>query len=422
MPTPIFTSPFTGTVVQPTDVSYYELNFSSNVSLFWPAVVNPTQIPAARIIDATPSTSGLIITLPEANQGTTGADILIRNFGGSSFTVQDFTGTGSVSVASGESKYFYLSDNTTSAGVWQNVTFGAGTSSADAASLAGDGLVALLGKLNVNQNVIEITSPPIITESNRADTYLWMGGNDNIDLPTVSSLTAGWFIAFRNSGSGALTFTPQGTSLINNNSALTVNPGDSGFILLQKTTNNFYTVGYTSPTNVTFTSASYDVDSIVGNTLSLVAFAPIIQTYLALSGTRSVDLDVTLPATTQLYILVNNTGQPSYNITFVVSGSLQTPITLSDGQVALVLSDGNFLYVISQTTSTAFQAINGTAGAPSYSFINDTTTGMYLVGNSVLGFSANAIQMLEMDNTNTLDPQITTPATFNAGLITGGTF
>jgi hypothetical protein len=30
--------------------------------------------------------------------------------------------------------------------------------------------------------------------------------------------------------------------------------------------------------------------------------------------------------------------------------------------------------------------------------------------------------MLEMDNTNTLDPQVSTVATFNAGLIGGGTF
>jgi len=30
--------------------------------------------------------------------------------------------------------------------------------------------------------------------------------------------------------------------------------------------------------------------------------------------------------------------------------------------------------------------------------------------------------MLRLDNTNTLSPQVSTPATFNAGLIGGGTF
>jgi hypothetical protein len=419
---PIYTSPFTGTVVQPTDVSYYELNFSSNVQLYWPLVVNPTQVPAARIIDATPSTTSLVVSLPAANQGTVGADILIRNFGASAFTVQDYSGTGSVTINPGVSKYFYLSDNTTEAGVWQNVTFGAGTSSADAASLAGFGLVALAGKLNTTQNVVEVSSPPTINDASRASTILWTAGNDTITLPTATSLTAGWFIAFRNAGSGTLTFTPQGTSVINGQQSLDVNPAESGFIVFQQSTGDFFTVGLNVPSNVTFTSATYDVDSIVGNTLSLVAFAPIIQTYVALSGTRTVDLDVTLPATTQLYVLVNNTGQPSYNITFQVSGSLQTPINLSDGQVALVLSDGNFLYVISQTTTTSFLAINGSAAAPSYSFISDNNTGMYLVGTSVLGLSANSANMLQLDNTNPLNPQVSTPATFTAGLIGGGTF
>jgi hypothetical protein len=419
---PTFTSPFTGTVVQPTDVSYYALNFSANVQLYWPAVVNPQQVPAARVIDATPSVASLVISLPEANQGATGTDILIRNFGAVAFTVQDFAGTGSVAIPAGVSKYFYLSDNSTSAGVWQNVTFGTGTSSADASSLAGYGLVALAGKLNATQNVVEVSSPPTITDASRASTFVWTSGNSTINLPTSISLTGGWFIGFRNSGTGTLTFSPQGTSLINGGSSLDVNPSESGFIIFQQSTGDFFTVGLAVPSNVTFTSATYDVDSIVGNTFSLVSYAPIIQTYVALSGTRSVDLDVTLPATTQLYVLVNNTGQAGYNVTFQVSGSLQTPINLVDGAVALVLSDGNFLYVISQTTTTTFLAINGSAAVPSFSFINDNNTGMYLIGTSQLGLSANSTLMLEIDNTNTLSPQVSTPATFTAGLIGGGTF
>jgi hypothetical protein len=419
---PIYTSPFTGTVVQPTDVSYYELNFSANVQLFWPAVVNPQQVPAARIIDATPSVASLIISLPEADQGSTGSDILIRNFGAVAFTVQDFAGTGSVSVPAGVSKYFYLSDNTTPAGVWQNVTFGAGTSSADASSLAGAGLVALAGKLNTTQNIVTVSTPPALTDASRANTFVWTAGNGAITLPTSASLTNGWYIAFRNNGTGTVTISTQGTSTIDGTANIVVNPNNSCFISFQQSSGNFFTVGLTVAANTTFTSATYDVDSIVGNTLSLVAYAPIIQNYVALTGTRSVDLDVLLPATTQLYILVNETGQTGYDVTFKISGSLQTPIAVADGQISLVLSDGNTLFVISQTTSSSFQAVNGTAGSPAYSFINDNNTGMYLVGTSILGLSANSVQMLELDNTNTLSPQVSTPATFNAGLIGGGTF
>jgi hypothetical protein len=47
---------------------------------------------------------------------------------------------------------------------------------------------------------------------------------------------------------------------------------------------------------------------------------------------------------------------------------------------------------------------------------------MYLVGSGILGITTNGIEMINIDNTNTADPQISTPATFNAGLIGGGTF
>ena len=419
---PTFTSPFTGNVIQPTDVSYFQLTFNSEQQLYWPAVVNPTQVPAARIMDCIPQSANLEIILPQGNQGSVGSDILFRNFGSETFFIVCFTKLHSYPLAPGESKYFYLTDNSDDEGEWENVTFGAGTSSADAASLQGAGLITLSGKLAVTGNIVSVSSVPTILDSSRAATFVWTGGSATFTLPTALSLSAGWFISFRNNGSGTLTITGQGSSLINGIANITVNPGDSGTLIFQQSTGNFFTVGLSVPSNVTFTSATYDVDAIPGTTLSLVSYAPIIQTYVALSSTRAVDLDVTLPAVTQLYVLVNDTGEAGYNVTFQVSGSLQTPIAVTDGQVSLVLSDGNFLYVLSQNTTTIFLASDGSEGSPSFSFNSDQTTGMYLDGTSVLGFSANGDNMMLIDNTNTSDPQISTPATFNAGLIGGGTF
>ncbi|CAB5238922.1 hypothetical protein UFOVP230_93 [uncultured Caudovirales phage] len=419
---PTYTSPFTGDVIQQTDVSYYALDFSEDVTLYWPLVVNPTQVPAARIMDCTPSTSGLNITLPNAIQGSVGIDILFRNFGSASFFVNDFDGGASVEIPSGESLYFYLSDNSTTAGIWQNVTFGAGTSSADAATLAGNGLAAISGKLNVTQNVQTIfSSPTSAVNTDRATTFVWTGGNGVFNLPVAAGLTAGWFIAFRNNGTGALNIIPGSGSLINNISSLTVNPGDSGIIMFQQSTSNFFTVGLATPSNVTFTSASYDVDTIVGPTFSLVSYAPIIQTYVAQSGTRTTDLTVILPATTQIYILANDTPGP-YNLFFEVSGTSQPPTPVTPGSVVLVLSDGNNLYIISQSATTAFYANDGSAAAPTFSFLSDPATGMYLDSTSVLGFTANGVEMMLLDNFDPFNPQISTPATFTAGLISGGTF
>ena len=421
---PTYTSPFTGTVVQPTDVSFYNLTtalFTADVDLYWPAVVNPTQVPAARIIDASANSAGLTIVLPQADQGAVGTDILIRNKGAFTFTVTDFVGGQSVSIAAGVSKYFYLTGNSTPAGVWSNVTFGTGTSAADAASLQGAGLTTLDGLLATTQNIIQASSVPTLTDDSRAKTYVWTGGAGTITLPVYSSLSDGWYVGFRNGGTGTLNFAANSPSTINTQNTISTNPGDSGYIVYQASSGNFFTIGLAAPSNVTFTSATYDVDSIIGSSFSLVSYAPIIQSYVALSGTRTTNLTVTLPATTQIYILSNITGATGYNILFTISGGSNT-ITLSNDQVVTVLSDGTTLYVLTQATTGVFYASNGTAAAPSYSFTNDVTTGTYLVGTSVLGLSAGGTKLFQLDNSAPLSPQVSTTATFNAGLISGGTF
>lgn len=419
---PTFTSPFTGTVVQPTDVSYYDLQFSANVQLYWPAVVNPTQIPAARIINASASTTGLEIALPQGDQGSVGTDILFNNVGADDFVVTDFDGNAAVTIEAGKAHYFYLIDNTTEAGVWDTIAFGASTSVADAAALAGNGLIALAGKLQTTANIIIISSSANIPDTGRANTYVWTGGVGSFTLPGSASLTSGWYISFRNSGTGTLTIYPSGSSTIDANSTLTVNPGSSGFIFYQQSTGNFFTVGFTPAANVTLSSATYDVDSIVGNTLDLSSYAPIIQTYVGLSGTRVANLAVDLPATTQLYVIINDTGATAYDLEFNITGSVNPPLTVVAGSVALVVSDGNNLFVITQTTTSLIYAADGTALLPAFSFISDSGTGMYLANPNVLAFTANQTQMMAIDNSNPLLPITNIYSRLQANLIDGGTF
>jgi hypothetical protein len=424
MTTPTYTSPFTGTVVTPTDVSYYALSFSANTQLYWPSVVNGEQVVAARIIDCVASTAGLTISLPDATQGAVGTDILFRNLGLNSFVVEDADGGGSFTVGVGMARYVYLTDNTSIGGVWGNVEFGAGTSFADAAQLQGAGLTTIAGKLATTQNLVNVTSTPVstITDASRASTFVWGGGAGTFNLPALSSLSAGWYIGFRNNGTGTLTLAPVSPTQINNQSTIIANPGDSGYILYDSSLSQFITVGLSAPANITFTSATYDVDSIVGNSFSLVNFAPIIQKYIAQTGTRTQTLTVTLPATTQLYILINETNESGYNVEFVVSGSLSPPLVVTTGNIATVLCDGQNLFLLTQTASSQYYAVDGVEAAPSFSFLSDTSTGMYLPGTGILGLSANAIEIVNIDNSNVLQPQVTVNAELTANLISGGTF
>ena len=419
-----FTSPFTGTVITPTDVSYYALSFSSNTQLYWPTVVNPEQVPAARIMDCVASTTGLIIILPDASQGAVGSDILFRNLGAFPFVVEDAAGGETITVDVGKAEYLYLTNNSSLGGAWGSVAFGVGTSYADAAALQGAGLTTVAGKLATTQTVIDITATPTLTDNSRANTYNWNSGSGTINLPAVETLSTGWYIGFRNNGTGALAINPTSPALLNNSATITANPGDSGYIVYDNTTGNFITVGFTAPSNVTFTAATYDVDSIPGATFSLVSYAPIIQTYIAQSGSRTTSLEVILPAITQIYILVNNTNQPGYNLNFVVAGSAQPPLALAAGAVVVVLSDGSNLYVLTTSTTGVFYAANGSASLPSFSFNNDTHTGMYLIGTNVLGFTANSNEIVRMDGSDLVNPLTTVTGRLTANLtsVSGGTF
>jgi hypothetical protein len=131
---------------------------------------------------------------------------------------------------------------------------------------------------------------------------------------------------------------------------------------------------------------------------------------------------VTLPATTQIYIFNNDTGHTDYDIEFQIEGSSQPPLVVGAGNVATVLSDAQNLYLLTSTASNIFYAVNGIATAPSYSFLADTTTGMYLDGTNILGLAANGVELIKIDNTNTLQPLVTVAAQLKAKLISGGTF
>lgn len=56
-----FTSPFTGQVVQPTDVSYRSITLSADSTLSWPINGSDTDNAAARVMDVTSLSSGLVL-------------------------------------------------------------------------------------------------------------------------------------------------------------------------------------------------------------------------------------------------------------------------------------------------------------------------------------------------------------------------
>jgi hypothetical protein len=105
---PTFTSPFTGDIVLPTDVSFQALALTANTQLAWPSYVPPNSgyVPLSRIINVTPSAAGFTITLPPANQGAVGTDVLFVNKGSYSFFVQNYGGGSSATIAVNNAQYY----------------------------------------------------------------------------------------------------------------------------------------------------------------------------------------------------------------------------------------------------------------------------------------------------------------------------
>lgn len=423
---PTFTSPFTGNVIQPTDVSYEAIALSGTVQLYWPQYVSTAgQQVSARIIDVV-SAAGGIILLPNAQQASVGEDILFRNQGANPFTVSRSDGTGSFTVPVGQAYYTYLTDNTTAVGVWGVVAFGVGTSFADAATLAGNSTAAILGKLETTIVTNEYSSSITISDTSRAQCFVWTGGAGSTTLPSVASLSRGWYILVRNNGTGTLTInTASAGSTIDGLSSLALPLGDSCFICVNQdpAKQDFFTVGRSRPNSLTFSSATYDVDVVAGATLSLITNTPIIQRYTALSGTRTTSLLVQLPAVTQVYYLLNDTNQSGYNVTFQVQGSAQPPYSLPTSTQVIVLSDGTNLYPLLQTNVGQFLANRGTAASPAFTFTLDPVTGMYSPNNGQLGFAVAGTNIATLDATAGVGNYVSRfVGRVQADLISGGSF
>ena len=206
---PSYTNPFTGQTIQPSQVGYELLTISVDTTLQWPVNGNTNDV-VANIIVVDATVASLDLYMPAATQVSTGQSALITNVGSNTFTVVDSSGNTIVSIASGIAEYIYITDNTTVDGTWSTVTFGAGTSSANAATLAGYGLKAISTTLNQAYNVITYYSDTTLDDTQRAQFVVWDSGVGTITLPNAGTVGNNWFCMIRNNGTGILTLTPQG--------------------------------------------------------------------------------------------------------------------------------------------------------------------------------------------------------------------
>jgi hypothetical protein len=408
-----YVSPFTGDVIQPTDVSYRAVTLSANTQLNWPSNSTTNTDFASRIMQVTATAGSLSLYMPPADQTSVGNDALIRNIGANTFTVKDYAGTNTiVSVAAGESKYIYITTNATSQGTWGVIAFGTGTSSADAATLAGYGLVASGATLNQSHPSAAITSGTTFAATDRAQTRVWSSGAGTATLPAASTLGNNWFTLFKNNGTGSFIVSCTGAELIDGNSTKTFNPTESAFIVCTGT--GYVTIGYGVSSQFAFTALT---KSVTGGSVLLTnnEAANNIQEYV---GNLTSNVVVTFPAVVNLYVISNQVTDNGF--TFTVTTGLGFTATIPPGQQATLICDGtNFLNAnTTQAGASSLSLVDGTVGTPSLNFAGETSTGVYRPAAGEFGVSVLGVQRFKATATGVT---ITGSGTFSGG-IAGGTF
>ena len=410
-----YNSPFTGNVIQPTDVSYRAITLSANTQLEWPINGNATDDVAARIMQVTASSGGLSLYMPPANQASVGQDALIRNIGGTTFTVKDYEGVNTiVSIAAGESKYIYITTNANEQGTWGIIAFGVGTSNADSATLAGYGLLASGATLNQSHPTTSLVTGYTFVAADRAQTYVWTGGVATATLPAVSVVGNNWFTLFKNNGSGAVTISASGGQLIDGAVSKTFNPTESAFIICTGT--DYITVGY----GVSQTFAFNVLTKSVTNGTYVLTASEASNTIQIYTGVLVGNVTIEFPPVSNLYVISNQTTAGGNTLTITTGIIGAASYVVPAGEQATVFCDGTDFYSANTVIvgGATFSLASGTVGAPSLNFVAETNTGIYRPGAGRFGISILGNLVADVTATGLA---ITGSGNFTTG-ISGGTF
>jgi hypothetical protein len=404
-----YVNPITGQTINPSQIGYESLSISTDTQLDWPINGTTNTNVVAAIIQVTATVASLKLELPSALQVSTGQSVLIQNIGVNAFTVTDISGNTIVSIASGVAQYIFLTSNSTDNGTWSTVTFGAGTSSANAAALAGYGLFA--SGVTLNQEYVEssVFSSTALNDTYRAQFLVWAGGVGTFTLPTASSVGNGWFVMVRNGGSGILTINPSGTDTIDTNSSQQLQLTES-LVVVSNGIDGYSTFAYGRSNTFAYTQLAKTVTGGT-DTLTAVEYANVVQEYF---GALTSNQIIVLPSTVQIYYL-NNQTTGSYLLTFKTSAVGAATVTVPQGQTLTVICDGTNVFNSSSASGGVVTSLTinpGSASAPSLNFAGNITTGMYQPATNQVGFALGGSNALTLTASGLFVP---------AG-VSGGTF
>lgn len=371
-----WTDIFGGQTVNPQDVSYKSYSFSANTTLAWDNTTANADAVVTDIMDIATTAAGVTITMPDARQAGAGEALLVFNAGAETFTIAGNTGVTIQAVAPGEAWYIWLRDNSTQAGLWRAIEFGAGTSSASASALASETVKASGATLVQAMPVFNINSNYTAGAGERGKLIRWSGGVGTLTLTLAATVGGDWFAATNNAGSGALTIAPSGSDAIDGStSSLVISPGDS-VILVSDGTGYYLASKSLAPVN-TFTYTSISVAGTGDFTLSSIQLGFSLYEF---TGTLTGNRNIIVPASVAPYRVINSTSGP-YTLTVKTATGSGVSI-LQNGSKFLACDGSDVVDVVSLGIATPIAIADGGTGATTASGAR-TNLGATTVGNAL---------------------------------------
>ena len=376
-----YTDVFGSATLPPAEYGYARFTLTANTTFVWPYNTDGSPHPVAKVMDIACDT-GNEVTLPDCTEVSTGEDFLIRNVGSNVLIVKDAAGVQVASVAVGAASYFYLTDNTSVAGVFGVIGFGVGTSTADASSLVGYGIKAIGASLNQAHPVQPTNTGITLSTDHRAKLIVFTGGVATFTLDSAATLGDDYFTMFRNDGTGTATIDPAASELIDGMASMQVQPGES--LMLICTGTKWYSVGYGRSTLYQFTQLTKDVSAGGTITLSATEAANKLITFI---GNPSAAVEVVVPAVVAVYYTQSaiSTAQ-----TITLKTSAGSGVGINQGARVIALCDGtNVVSAQSAVANTSVSLTDGSALVPSLFFATQTNTGLFKSGTQDVGVTVN---------------------------------
>lgn len=371
-----YTTVFGAQPIYSAQPSLLALALIANVELDWPLETSSSPNVLSTIIDTTPDAGARIITMPDARNGTPGYAVTFANAGAFTFTVNDNTGVGLISVASGERWTLYLRTNSTQAGTWGSFQQGTGVSAANAGALAGAGLKAIASTLNTKMLVSGKAVNYVAVNADRASILAWTGGVGQITMPDPAVVGSDWYVGVKNAGAGSLTVVPA-AGTIDGSGTLVLSTGESAFFYTDGV--NFFTIGFGQEVNSVFDFISI---SVAGTGDFTLAGVQLNRVSYKLTGILTGNRNIIVPASTQQYWIDNETTG-AFTVTIKCTGGLDPGKTIAQGNRNIFYCDGaNVLDAVSGAFTPPLAVASGGTGATTAANAR-TNLGSTTVGDAV---------------------------------------